>query len=198
MLSTYQKWALDVPDDFQFSIKLSREITHVKKLAFDSSNTIRFIQKAEGLGDKKGCLLIQFPGAITLDYYNEVEQILQEIDAESKPDFQWRKAIEFRDPSWHTGETYELLDYYRAVSVLHDFKKAKLSDIFGKQEFVYLRFHGPKGDYRGSYDDGLLKSKAVQIKRWLNEGMDVYAYFNNTIGNAFENAHSFKKMVKPR
>lgn len=194
MLSTYQKWTLDVPDDFQFQIKFTKEITHVKKLAFDSDPLIQLMQTAAGLGNKKGCLLIQFPGAIKLDYFNEVEQILQEIDLQSEA-YQWRKAIEFRDPSWYTGETYELLEQYRAVIVLHDFKKAQLSENFRKQEFVYLRFHGPKGDYRDSHDNGLLKSKADQIKFWLDEGKDVYAYFNNTIGNAFENAVSLKTMV---
>jgi len=195
LLSTYQKWALDVPEDFQFSLKFSKEITHVRNLAGDTAGLIKFMQSASGVGNKKGCLLIQFPGAISLDYFNRVEEILQEIHVNSEPFNHWRKAVEFRNPSWYTGETYELLNQYHAVTVLHDFKKGKLSEISGEEDFVYMRFHGPRGDYRDSYDDGFLQLKAAQIRIWLDEGKDVYAYFNNTIGSAFDNAVSLKKMI---
>jgi uncharacterized protein YecE (DUF72 family) len=65
----------------------------------------------------------------------------------------------------------------------------------GKAGFVYLRFHGPKGDYRESYSDQFLKSKAEEIRGWLSEGKDVYTYFNNTIGSAFDNAVTLKLLL---
>jgi uncharacterized protein YecE (DUF72 family) len=58
-----------------------------------------------------------------------------------------------------------------------------------------LRFHGPKGDYRGSYEDGVLKGKAEEITQWADQGKDVYSYFNNTAGNAYENAFTLKSML---
>ena len=194
MFSTYEKWALDVPDNFQFSLKMSKEITHAKNLECDNDCLGKFMQAASGIGNKKGCLLIQFPGKISLDYFNRVEEILQELQKHD-PGPQWKKAVEFRNPSWYTGETFELLDQYQAVTVLHDFKKAKFTDVSGKGDFVYMRFHGPAGDYGGSYENRYLKSEATRIKRWLAEGKDVYAYFNNTIGSAFENAISLKEML---
>jgi len=72
--------------------------------------------------------------------------------------------------------------------VLHDFSKAKISTIMDNADFVYLRFHGPAGNYRDSYSDHSLDEKAEQIKEFIQSGKDVYVYFNNTIGNAFENA----------
>ncbi|MEJ0083153.1 MAG: DUF72 domain-containing protein [Puia sp.] len=42
-------------------------------------------------------------------------------------------------------------------------------------DFVYLRFHGEKGDYRGSYSDQYLQQKAHEIHGWLERGRDVYA-----------------------
>ena len=89
MLSTFKKWAQDVPDNFQFSLKLSKEITHVKDLKGDPDITNLFMQAAAGTGSKKGCLLIQFPGKITLDYFNQVEQILLDIQL-NDPEYQWR------------------------------------------------------------------------------------------------------------
>jgi uncharacterized protein YecE (DUF72 family) len=191
MLSTYEKWTLDVPDDFQFSLKLSKEITHVENPGTDIACMEKFMRTAGGTGAKKGCLLVQFPGKITLDYFSQLELILDGIQKQD-PLREWRIAVEFRNSSWYIGETYELLNEYGAAAVLHDFKKGKLSEDVGKAAFVYMRFHGPRGDYRDSYEDSFLSSKATHIRAWLQEGKDVYIYFNNTIGNAFYNALSLK------
>jgi uncharacterized protein YecE (DUF72 family) len=62
-------------------------------------------------------------------------------------------------------------------------------------DFVIIRYHGAKGDYRGSYSKAFLKKEAGKIKQWLAMGKDVYAYFNNTLGEAFENAKTSSKYV---
>jgi uncharacterized protein YecE (DUF72 family) len=193
--STCQKWALDTPDDFRFTLKLTRDVTHAKELKGDLAIIGKFMHAADGIGEKKGCLLIQFPGRITLDYFEKVERILQEVQAYD-PDNEWKKAVEFRNNSWYTGEAWELLDEYNAAMVLHDIPKSRMQELRGHAGFVYLRFHGPKGDYRDSYTDTLLKEKATEIKGWIREGKDVYVYFNNTMGSAYENARSLQSMLK--
>ncbi|MGZ8541551.1 MAG: DUF72 domain-containing protein [Chitinophagaceae bacterium] len=195
LLSTYKKWSLDVPEDFQFSLKLSKSVTHTKDLQNDLTGIEQFMTSAGGVANKKGCLLIQFPGKISLHYYKQVEQILQQVQAHD-PNDEWRKAIEFRNNSWYISETFELLDEYNAVTVLHDHPKAKIFDVKGKADFIYFRFHGPKGDYRDSYTNSFLEEKAAQIKACLTKGKDVYAYFNNTIGSAFENALTLKNLLQ--
>lgn len=138
---------------------------------------------------------MQFPGKITLDYFGKVEGILRELQQQD-PTHQWRKAVEFRNDSWYTGEPTELLEEYKAVMVQHDVKKAKNFTLSGNMDFVYIRFHGPSGDYRESYTEQFLKAKAEDIQIWLKQGNDVYVYFNNTIGNAFENALTLKAMLE--
>ncbi len=184
---------MEVPGDFQFSLKLSKEVTHAKDLNSDIAWMNKFMKTASGIGNKKGCLLIQFPGKITLDHYEKIELILQELQGHDREN-QWRKAIEFRHPSWYIGETYELLDEFDATLVLHDIPKAKI-ELPTKTGFVYMRFHGPKGDYRGGYTDSFLSQKATQITEWSKEGRDVYVYFNNTIGSAYENAITLKSIL---
>jgi uncharacterized protein YecE (DUF72 family) len=194
MLSTFEKWALDVGDEFQFTIKLWKEITHVKRLNINLDNIDVFFEAANHIGDKKGCLLIQFPASITAEYSSNIEQILQrlqQLDTENK----WRKAIELRSVSWYNSDTYKLLDTYNASLVLQDMPKSKKLDVEGYTDFFYFRFHGPKGDYRGSYSNDFLDEQAEKIRNLLNSGKDVYAYFNNTMGNAFENAMSLKAAV---
>ena len=193
--STYEKWAKDVPDDFQFTIKLTRDITHAKELKGDLSCMNNFLHAAGGIGRKKGCLLIQFPGKISLEHFSQVENILEQLRVYD-PGNEWRKAIEFRNQSWYVGETNELLNEYDATMVLHDFSKAKVSAFEVNANFVYMRFHGPTGNYRESYSDHVLDDKAEMITEFLHSGRDVYVYFNNTAGNAFQNAMYLKAKVR--
>lgn len=193
--STFEKWVADVPDNFRFTIKLSKEITHAKNLEANLTAMDKFMSFAKGGGAKKGCLLIQFPGKITLDYFGKVEQVLQRLQ-EYDPEQEWKPAVEFRHSSWYTGETDELLNESGATMVLHDMPKARIWEMNTKARFINLRFHGPTGDYKDSYTDSFLKSKATEIKEWVAAGKDVYAYFNNTIGSAFENALTLKGMLE--
>lgn len=192
--STYEKWVNDVPDDFQFTLKLSRDITHTKDLIYELDCMEQFLSSAHGIGTKRGCLLVQFPGKISLSHFDQVENILAQI-LELDPDHQWRTAIEFRNDSWYTGETIELLNTYKAAMVVHDFSKAKLSEVASDADFVYMRFHGPTGNYRDSYSEAALEEKAALIRMLANQGKDVYAYFNNTAGNAFENARFLQSVM---
>ena len=194
-LKTLHKWSLDIAQNFIFTLKLWQDVTHTKNLLTDLNNIDTFINAAEGIGDKKGCILIQFPGKITLDYYNEVEGILSRL-SEQDPQNNWRKAIEFRDRSWYVNETLELMDEYGASIVLHDMPKSKNEIPNTSSPFIYQRFHGADGDYRGSYTDEFLQEQYKNIQGWLKSGKDVYVYFNNTIGSAFDNAMSLKKMAE--
>ena len=193
MYSTCEKWANDVGDDFRFTIKLWKQISHVKELVFNVTDIDLFLKRTEAFRDKKGCLLLQFPGKITFDYFNKVEEILSFI-SQSAFAFDWQKAVEFRDASWYTGEAFEMLDEYNASMVLHDNPKAKSEVLNKKAGVLYLRFHGPNGDYRDSYSLGFSKDRTELIKEWRKKGKDVYAYFNNTAGDAFINARTLQEL----
>jgi uncharacterized protein YecE (DUF72 family) len=51
------------------------------------------------------------------------------------------------------------------------------------------------GDYKGSYPDERLSRDSDKIIAWLNQGKEVYAYFNNTIGDALNNTDRLKELV---
>ena len=193
--STYEKWVNDVPQDFKFTLKLSKGVTHAPDLKMDLDCMNHFLQSATGTANKKGCLLVQFPGKISLDHFNQVEEILTQLRIHD-PDSEWKIAVEFRNDSWYVRETTELMNEYNATMVVHDFPKGKLSSISTKADFVYLRFHGPSGNYRDSYSDEFLNEKAEFIKQLAGAGKEVYAYFNNTAGNAFENARYLQERLK--
>jgi uncharacterized protein YecE (DUF72 family) len=190
---TFRKWTDEVQDDFRFTIKLWREITHQKKLKYSLTDLDAFMQSAFHVGRKKGCLLIQFPPSITADLTDTVAGLLELIDERNdKP--KWKVCVEFRHPSWYQKSTFDLLRQFNASIVFHDIPKSKTPMNGISWKTIYLRFHGPTGNYRGDYSEEHLQQYAQQIKKWLAARKDVYAYFNNTMGNAFANARFLKSI----
>jgi len=195
MPGTIANWFSDVPDGFRFTYKLWRDITHVKNLLFNDVDIQRFMKVINTVADKKGCLLIQFPPKLDLSAAKQIERLLINI-RQADPDSEWTLFLEFRKLYWYTEEIHEMLAIYNAHLVLHD--KAGSQTEFAEQEspYVYLRFHGPGGNYRGSYSDDFLYEYSQYINYWLADGKTVYAYFNNTMGDAVKNLITLNKFVK--
>jgi uncharacterized protein YecE (DUF72 family) len=192
---TVEKWAADVPDDFRFTFKMWRGITHTKGLVYDATDIHRFMTSVNGIGIKKGCLLLQFPASIKISYFQKLRQLLDDLYRDSEIQ-QWKVAVEFRDKSWYNDTVYQLLEHYHASVVIHDIPASSTPLIDMEASFVYLRFHGIQGDYRGSYANTYLQEQGAYITDWLKEGKTVFAYFNNTIGDAVQNAIALQQQLK--
>ncbi|HTD98523.1 MAG TPA: DUF72 domain-containing protein [Mucilaginibacter sp.] len=65
-IKTIERWATEVPTDFRFAFKLWREIMHQKNLLFKADDVSNFMQAISGTGEKKACLLLQFPPSLQL------------------------------------------------------------------------------------------------------------------------------------
>lgn len=194
LVKTVQRWAESVPENFRFTFKLWREITHSKGLAYKEEDVIRFMDVISAAGGKKGSLLVQFPPSITYSNRLQVEKLLGVIKM-ADPSDQWDLAVEFRHSGWYREETASLLFDKKSGIVLHDKSPAVTPFNFHESDFVYLRFHGPGGDYKGSYDDATLSEYAGYIREWHEDGKRVYVYFNNTIGNALQNLRHLRDLV---
>ena len=190
---TYGNWSAQVSEDFQFSIKLWKGITHDKEFSFQRQDFEMFFSALDCLGEKKGCLLIQFPASIPMDLGN-LRNILQQVK-KMDTDGEWRIAVEFRHKRWYIKRVFEMINEFNTSLVLQDMPDSIIDKLQGDPPFVYLRFHGEKGDYRGTYSSDFLKRKAQEIKSWLDVGLDVYAYFNNTIGGAAFNLITLNELV---
>jgi uncharacterized protein YecE (DUF72 family) len=191
---TFTKWSHQVPDDFRFTVKLWRDITHARGFAFNPADITAFVKAAANIGRKKGCLLIQFPPGIVWNKLDQLQRLLEEVRM-SDADPAWRLAVEFRHRSWYREETYRLLDTFQATLVLHDMPASIIGTPTELAPFIYVRFHGIKGDYKGSYTHDHLLEYAGKIRAWLQQGKDVYAYFNNTIGDAVANLETLNALV---
>lgn len=194
MASTVAKWATDVPENFKFTFKLAKEITHHTGLAFDPEAVKKFMEVISAVGDKKGCLLVQFPPSVRIGNLKQLV-LLMKCLRECDPDFSWNIALEFRHVSLYCDQVYHLLEEYGLGMVIQDKPPAVTPMLETDLSFIYLRFHGPEGSYRGSYEQDVLDEYAGYIKDWMAEGKTVYCYFNNTMGEAIANLYTLKDLV---
>ena len=190
---TMEKWGQSVPEDFRFTFKVPKGVTHAKDMQFSFEELELFVDTVDGVGEKKGCLLVQLPPKVSREKEEELAGILESLKDNAPA---WKVAVEFRHPSWYHREVYRMLQGYGAGMVEHDMPKSAPPKIEVAEDFAYLRFHGPEDRYRGSYEDAVLQTYAQRIVKWLQEGKEVYAYFNNTMGNAMGNLQTLNKMVE--
>lgn len=191
--ATVAKWSQCVPPYFRFTFKVPRTVTHEKGLQFHAEELETFVEAARQAADKMGCLLVQLPPSIKSDRNEELEAILECLRDNAK---EWHVAVEFRDSSWYNSSVYRMLQHYGAGMVEQDMPKSATPQKILSEDFIYLRFHGPDGTYRGSYEDAFLAHHAKRIVSWLKEGKEVYAYFNNTMGNALGNLNTLNALVE--
>ena len=192
--ATVAKWAASVPEHFRFTFKLWKGITHNKGFNFNEEDVLAFFDSINSVNEKKGCLLIQFPPSLGREYAIQLENLLSCVN-DLDPSKEWKVAIEFRNKSWYQEDVYDLLNSYKATMVIQDIPKSATPLLYHKSDFLYLRFHGPTGNYRESYSEEFLREHGALIKEWREEGKTVYVYFNNTMGDAFNNLQSLNHFI---
>ena len=184
---TIALWRQRAPDDFLFTVKANRYITHMKNLLDPEEPVNNLIDRVSGLGRQLGPILFQLPPGWHIN-----EDRLASFVGVLPPS--GRYAFEFRHPSWYAPKIYEILADHNCAFCIHDHTDAP-SPRETTADFIYLRFHGPEGKYSRRYPEEALTSWAERMRRWQNEGQDIFAYFNNDAeGYAVENA----KMLKTR
>ncbi len=192
--ATVTKWTDAVPEYFRFTFKLWKGITHCKGLQFNKEDLADFFSSINAATKKKGCLLIQFPPSVSSEHFFQLKKLLSCIN-EINTIHEWKIAVEFRNKSWYHKKVYDLLNFYQAAVVIHDIPKSATPLIDQTHDFIYLRFHGPTGNYRDSYSEDFLHEYATYINEWVTEGKTVYVYFNNTMGDAFKNLKTLNNFV---
>jgi uncharacterized protein YecE (DUF72 family) len=190
---TVKKWVDSVPDNFRFTFKIWQEITHKAGFNFEETDVELFLKAIAPAIEKKGVLLLQFPPKLGREGLSRLIELLSII---GKHDVvKWPIAVEFRNSSWYHESTYKLLNELHVALVIQDIPKSATPLIDHLEDHIYIRFHGPKGDYRHGYTDDFLSEYATYIRDWLEEGKTVYVYFNNTIGDAFKNLKTLNKYI---
>ncbi|MDP1881130.1 MAG: DUF72 domain-containing protein [Parachlamydiaceae bacterium] len=186
--TTVLNWYNIVPKDFIFSVKMNRYITHNKKLSDCQDSLGIFYQSIQPFEKKMGPILIQLPPKFNAnkERLNEFIHLLNK---------KHRYTFEFRNETWFTPEIYEVLKENNIALCITDLR-GELSPEIMTSDFVYIRLHGPKQAYGGSYGPKKLKEWKKKIENWLDDA-SVYCYFDNDEkGYAIQDALVLQKMFK--
>ena len=167
----FEAWADRTPDDFVMAVKVSRYLTHIKRLAEPEEPVRRFLDRARGLGSKLGPALIQLPPQLHCDR----ERLVRTL-AQFPPDV--RVAVEFRHPSWFTDEIRQVLVDHGAAYCLAD-RRGVLGPVWRTTDWAYLRFHQGRARPRPAYGDDALAAWAERLAASWSASEDAFVYFNN-------------------
>jgi uncharacterized protein YecE (DUF72 family) len=184
----FQRWRDITPADFQFAVKASRYITHIKRLRDVADELALFLERADHLGPELGPILFQLPPTQQL----EISRLRTFLDLLSK-DRRW--VIEFRHPSWHTKEVYQLLTNH-AVALCIPVGGGLHPDRITTAPFTYIRMHRGQ-EPGGGFTLAELTSWASQIRALRAAGKEVYVYFNNDWGGyAIRDAFKLRELLR--
>ena len=175
--ATYERWAASVPEDFAFAVKLPKAITHVARLVDVAAPLDRFLEETDGLGAKRGPILIQFPPSLAFDSSIAVDFFALARDRTASD-----LACEPRHRSWFTPEAEEVLVSYRVARVAADpAPAAEAGEAGGWPGLRYTRLHGSPQTYRSSYDAATIERHAAGARQ---AGVDSWTIFDNTMTGA--------------
>ncbi|RTZ89778.1 MAG: DUF72 domain-containing protein [Deltaproteobacteria bacterium] len=184
--TTFQKWYNQTPEDFRFSIKASRFITHIKRLRDVGDSLDRFYRVITPLREKIGCLLFQFPPSLHYDP-PLLNSFLNRLN------LSWKTTIEVRNASFLTQSFYQSLKEKNIAFCWSDTAGRYPYAEEVTADFLYLRLHGSPILYRSSYTEGFLKELAHKLK---DIGKDAFIYFDNDAeGHAPKNALLLKEYL---
>jgi uncharacterized protein YecE (DUF72 family) len=166
------KWVEETPPDFLFAVKMSRYVTHIKRLRDLPPSLELFYSRIRPLvgTPKLGPVLWQLPGTFKRD-----DERLAEALARLP---RGRHCFEFRHESWFVPEVYELLRWHGVALVIGDTPKRPFQAHELTADWTFIRFHEGTRGRHSNYSKAELEEWARRIEKWAALG-DVYAYFNN-------------------
>jgi uncharacterized protein YecE (DUF72 family) len=158
MLAT---WAEETPEDFAFSLKAPRRITHDQRLKDAEENVAEFLRRAQTLGPKLGVLLFQLPHYLRKDV-PRLRDFLSLLPPERSV------AFDFRNATWHDDEVYDALKSRGAIFCVTDNEEGE-TPFVATADCGYLRLR------RTHYDESELRAWAERIAE--QDLKCVYVYF---------------------
>jgi uncharacterized protein YecE (DUF72 family) len=176
---TINEWKKQTPDDFLFSPKFPRIITHTKMLKNCEAETERFIKVISNLDEKLGPLLLQFPSNFGPEHFQSLKDSLHALPKEH------RFAVELRNKQWPIEKLTSLLKEYKVALTISDrdpSSEAEVNELTA--EFAYMRWEGNRSIVKGNLgrvevDKNLeITEWAAKARKFLESDVQVFGYFS--------------------
>jgi uncharacterized protein YecE (DUF72 family) len=195
-------WRERSPNRFTFALKLPRRITHEARLRDAADDVEHFCERARGLGDRLGPVLVQLPPDFSPRERSALEAFLPLLPRDM------RFAVEFRDPAWLSDATLDALASHGVALALVDgewLPREHVLDLASRPTagFVYARWMGPRSITDHSRvqveRDDELRAWAAALTSVETSVDVVYAYFSNFYqGHAPASANYLRRLVGQR
>ncbi len=186
----FERWFTETPQNFCFSLKGSRLITHIKKFKDVELPLLTFFNTTSPLLEKFEIVLWQLPPNFRVNL-----KVLSDFIQMIHP-YHVRHVFEFRHKSWINKKVFKLLEDSNMAVCMADWPEFN-NEMPLTADFVYIRRHGEIGNYATNYTPEQLKKDAKKIKEYLKQDKDVYIYFNNdNLGYAPKNAQELSDILK--
>jgi uncharacterized protein YecE (DUF72 family) len=195
-LSTIDKWLQDTPQNFKYSVKVPRSITHEPELENTWGLMAEFLETVLRLGERLGVVLLQFAPSFTFSQIGRLSSFIDRLPGG------FRFAIEVRHQSWYEAEqTFVQLLSERGIAWAATQYPNLPEKIHAITDFVYIRWIGQHGMFLKHYQEQL--NRQNDLLRW-GEYLDqlpqsvkqVFGYFNNDYaGNAAATALRFMSLA---
>ena len=169
--TAFTTWYDSSPANFTFAVKVSRFITHIKRLRNSEEAVDNFISRAKILAEKLGPLLYQLPP--NMHRNDEIlESFLSTLPQGMK------HVFEFRHQSWLEDKVFEILHKHNIGFCVFDMPSVSCP-LVATADFAYIRFHGSTGLYFSCYSDEELADWAKRLANLARNLEAIYIYFNN-------------------
>lgn len=147
--SMLARWSEEVPENFSFTLKAPRRITHDKRLREAELDVAELLRRARALGGKLGVVLFQLPPFLKKDM-PRLQDFLGILPSDRPT------AFEFRNATWHDDEVYETLRRSGAMLCVADTDEGD-TPFVSTSDCGYLRLR------RTHYDDDGLRAWIARI-----------------------------------
>ncbi len=186
-------WKRSTPDNFIFSAKVPKKITHDAKLRDTAELMSQLYSMMNGLGTRMGPVIIQLPPSFNYDKdFTAMQNFISELDA------RFKHAIEFRHKSWFRQDVYSLLEksnvaFCWAMSQYVETPRELTSD------FIYARMVGDRSITRF---DSIQRDRSEQITKMkddIQKAIDdvdyAFLFFNNHFaGFSPESVNEYRRL----
>jgi uncharacterized protein YecE (DUF72 family) len=160
---TLQSWGKETPEDFLFSLKAPRRITHDLRLRDAADPLAFFTDTASALKGRLGVLLFQLPPFLKKDA-SRLEDFLHQVPEE------FRTAFEFRNNTWFSDEVYECMRRFNAALCVTEADQRD-TPLEVTADFGYFRLRKP------DYTDADLEEWAKRLDAVASQWKDCLVYF---------------------
>ena len=162
---TLEAWMSATGEDFRFTLKAPRRITHQERLRAPSEALTHLLDVVRALGGRLGALLFQLPP----DFRRDVPRLDLFLSALPRG---FPAAFEFRHASWFCPEVFDLLRKREVALCARDADEGSTPlEITAPFTCVRLR--------RSGYDKFQIEEWRRRFRGWAERGVDVFAYLKH-------------------